>query len=242
MTETAPANWPRRPRRLATVVVDELVDRLVSGELAADQPLPTEPLLCQTFGVSRTVIREAIKSLEGMQLVTAQQGQGTRVRPLADWDLLDPTVLGAVVRHDADNAILEDLVDVRRALESQMAGQAARQATPEALALITERMQELDETLEDTAAYLRADVAFHDAIHAASGNRLGRAIIRKLTVEAYRSLRYVGHPSQEHVQLTHEAHRLVHDAVLSGDEAAAEKAMDEHILESWQRRRPADED
>ncbi|GAA2738234.1 FadR/GntR family transcriptional regulator [Pedococcus aerophilus] len=234
---TVSTPWPRRPRRLATVVIDELVDRLVGGELPVGASLPTEPVLCETFGVSRTVVREAVKALETMRLVTAQQGQGTRIRPLADWDLFNPTVLSAVVRHDADNAILEDLVDVRRTLEARMAGQAAANATPAERAAITERMRELDASMDDAMTYLKADVAFHDAIMIASRNRLGRAMIHNLTVEAYRSLRYVGDPSPEHIRLTNQAHQEVHDAVLSGDAEKASKAMDEHIIESWQRRR-----
>ena len=239
MSEPVPAPWPRRPRRLATAVVEDLVDRLVSGEVPTGGSLPTEPVLCETFGVSRTVVREAVKSLELMRLVTVQQGQGTRLRPLSDWDLLNPTVLSAVVRHDADNSILEDLVDVRRALEGQMAGQAAAKATDEERALITERMAALGDNLDDATAYLKADVAFHDAIMMASGNRMGRAVIHNLTIEAYRSMRYVGDPSPEHLLLTNEAHQLVHDAVLGGDAAKAQQAMDDHILESWLRRRPA---
>ena len=238
MSASVSSPWPRRPRRLATAVVEELVDRLVSDELATGDSLPTEPALCEAFGVSRTVVREAVKALEAMRLVTVQQGQGTRVRPLADWDLLNPTVLSAVVRHDADNSILEDLVDVRRALEAQMAGQAAAHATDAERAAITECMVALDSSVDDATTYLQADVAFHDAIMAASRNRLGRAMIHTVTVEAYRTMRYVGDPSREHIRLTNEAHQQVHDAVLAGDEDAARRAMDAHILESWQRRRP----
>src|SRR4051794_3685126 len=73
-------DWPRRPQRLATAVVEDLVDRIVGGELPTGSALPIEPVLCEMFAVSRTVIREAVKSLEAMQLVTVQQGQGTTVR------------------------------------------------------------------------------------------------------------------------------------------------------------------
>ncbi|MGB3762933.1 MAG: FadR/GntR family transcriptional regulator [Ornithinimicrobium sp.] len=231
--------WPKRPRRLATVLVEELVDRLVGGEVAAGSTLPTEPVLCETFGVSRTVVREAVKSLETMRLVSVQQGQGTRIRPMADWDLVNPIVLSAAVRHDADNAILEDVVDVRRTLESRMAAQAAAHASPAELDTIEERMADLDSSMDDATAYLKADVAFHDAIMVASRNRLGRAMVHTLTVEAYRSLRYVGDPSTEHIRLTHGAHRRILEAVVAGDSALAAAAMDEHIIDSWQRRRPA---
>lgn len=230
--------WPPRPRRLAIAVTAELVDQIVSGRLHAGEDLPTEPALCESFGVSRTVVREAVKALEAMRMVTVQQGQGTRVRPLSDWDLPDPTVLAAVVRHDDENAILEDLVDVRRALEAQMAGQAAARASAAERELITERLRGLETCIGDTARYLEADVAFHDAIMAAARNRLGRAIMHNLTEEAFRSVRYVGDPSPEDVRSTHEAHRALHDAVIGGDVERAERLMDAHIRESWLRRRP----
>ncbi|MEO9153350.1 MAG: FadR/GntR family transcriptional regulator [Lapillicoccus sp.] len=239
MTESSIAEpWPRRPRRLATAVVDELVDRLVGAEIAAGSTLPTEPVLCETFGVSRTVVREAVKSLEAMRLVTVQQGQGTRVRPLPDWDLLDPLVLSAVIRHDAELAILEDLVDVRSALEAQMAGQAAARGDAAQRALISARMTTLGAEVGDPARYLRADVEFHDAIMVASGNRLGRAMIHTLQVEAYRSLRYVGDPTADEMRRSNVAHQAVHDAVVAGHAEAAEAAMREHIIGSWHRRRP----
>lgn len=234
--------WPRRPRRLATAVVEDIVDRLVSDELPAGATLPTEPVLCETFGVSRTVVREAVKSLEGMRLVTVQQGQGTRVRPLADWDLLDPTVLSAVIRHDAELSILEDLVDVRSTLEAQMAGQAAERADEGQRGLITARMAALEREVGDPARYLRADVEFHDAIMIASGNRLGRSMIHTLQVEAYRSLRYVGDPREAEMRTSNVAHRAVHDAVLGRDVEGAHEAMREHIIDSWRRRRPRPRD
>jgi DNA-binding FadR family transcriptional regulator len=239
MGETATLEpWPRRPRRLATAVVEELVERVVAGHFAGGTSLPTEPVLCETFGVSRTVIREAVKALETMRLVKVQQGQGTSVRPLDEWDLLDPMVLAAVVRHDAELAILDDLVDVRRSLESQMAGQAATRLTGDDRALIEQRMAALDADVEDYNRYRVADVAFHDAIHRASGNRLGRAIIQALTEQAYRSLRYVGDPTPDECRLSNVAHRAVMDAVLSGDPGRAAEAMNDHILQSWLRRRP----
>ena len=230
----------RRPRRLATAVIDGLVDRLASGALTAGEALPTEPVLCESFDVSRTVVREAVKALEAMGMVSVQQGQGTTVRSLAEWDLTNPTVLAAVVRHDAESSILEDVVAVRRALESQMARQAAEHADAALKATISERMAELTAALGDKYAYFTADIAFHDAIMAGSGNRLGRAIVRNVQVEAYRSLRYVGGSSPEHLRLTHETHQAVHDAVVAGHGALAERLMDEHIRDSWVRRRPLD--
>ena len=70
MTETPPPQpWPRRPARLATAVIEELVDWIVDGRVAAGEALPTESALCETFGVSRSVLREAVKAVEGMRLI-----------------------------------------------------------------------------------------------------------------------------------------------------------------------------
>lgn len=233
-----PPAWPRRPQRLATAVVAELVDRIVGGQIAGGSTLPTEPSLCETFGVSRTVIREAVKSLEAMRLVKVQQGQGTTVRPFADWDLLNPVVLAATVRHDAELSILEDLIDVRRALEAQMAGQAAARATPAQLSVLESAMARLVAEVDDPMRYLQADLDFHDAIMTASGNRLGRAAIHTINAEAFRSLRYIGDPSPDDCRESNIAHRAVMDAVLARDVELAGRAMNDHIVGSWHRRRP----
>ncbi|MBX6169773.1 MAG: FadR family transcriptional regulator, partial [Thermobispora bispora] len=80
----------KRPRRLGDTVVTYLVDRIVSGAYPVDTVLPTEPELCQEFGVSRTVVRESIKLLEAKGLVKATPGRGTRVLEPIGWNLLDP--------------------------------------------------------------------------------------------------------------------------------------------------------
>lgn len=230
--------WPRRPVRLASAVIDDLVDRIVGGGFLEGGTLPREPNLCDSYGVSRSVIREAIKALETMNLVKVQQGQGTTVLPLDHWDLVNPTVLAAVVRHDAELAILDDLVDVRSALEPQMASQAATRATDSDRKRMIDRMAELERYVDDPDRYALADVAFHDAILAASGNRLGRAIISALTTEAYRSIRYIGEPTHEDREISNLAHRAVLDAVVAGDPDLSAQAMNKHIVDSWRRRRP----
>src|SRR5690349_19369748 len=94
------ASW--RPARFAAVVVEELTQQIVSGELMVDEVLPTEPALCEQFGFSRTVIREALKLLEERGLVRVEQGRGTRVQPRSSWDLLDPLVLRIALDNDRD--------------------------------------------------------------------------------------------------------------------------------------------
>ncbi|MFC0431248.1 FadR/GntR family transcriptional regulator [Kutzneria buriramensis] len=230
--------WPRRPRRLATAVVEDLVDRIVGGEISAGSALPIEPVLCEMFSVSRTVIREAVKSLEGMRLVKVQQGQGTTVRATEDWDLLDPIVLAASIRHDAERSILEDLVDVRRALESQMTAQAAERADAEHLRRIGIALRHVTDEVADASRFFRADIEFHDEIMAASGNRLARAVIRTVNAEAFRSLRYIGEPTLADFEQSNREHRAIYERLIARDAEGAAQAMNEHIRDSWEKRRP----
>src|SRR5690348_2110039 len=96
----APPDWTRRPANLARAVTAELVDRIVRGVHSPGAPLPTEPELCDTFSVSRSVVREAVKILEEKGLVQVRQGSGTVVTPPTRWNMLDELVLAVTVAED----------------------------------------------------------------------------------------------------------------------------------------------
>lgn len=228
---------PKRPARLGAVVVSELLDRIVAGELPQLSTLPNEPTLCEAFGVSRTVIREAVKVLEEKGLLHARQGQGTTVAPYDDWNLLDPMVLAASVRHDEQLRMLDDIVDVRRVLEAQMARQAAANATEAGLAEIKALLTTLAAQVSTPEVYILTDVDFHDAIMRASGNRLARAIVRTVHSEARASTRYNGHPRRGDCEASNAGHARIYERIVARDPDGAAAAMSEHILGSWISRR-----
>jgi DNA-binding FadR family transcriptional regulator len=223
---------------MAVAVVEDLVDRIVGGEFQVGAALPNEAALCARYSASRTVIREALQSAEAMHLVRAQQGQGTIVRPFEDWDLMNPVVLAATVNHDAELAILEDLIDVRRSLESQMAAQAAIRASEEQLAEISADYDRLVAEADDPARHRQIDLEFHDTIMRASGNRLGRAAILAILAEGFRSLRYLGDVTPKDCRLANADHEKVLSRLLARDPEGAALSMNEHIVGSWLRRRP----
>jgi DNA-binding FadR family transcriptional regulator len=150
--------------------------------------------------------------------------------------------LAASVRHDAEPAILEDMVATRRALEAQMAAQAADRADPHLLRRIDAAFALLLAEESDPARLLRADLEFHDTIMVASGNRLGRAVVRTINAEAFRSLRYIGETTLKDCQDSNAEHRLVHERLQAGDAEGAAQAMNDHIRRSWLHRRPAPAD
>jgi DNA-binding FadR family transcriptional regulator len=174
--------WPKRPARLAQAVVESLTDTIVSGAIPPGSTLPVEPDLCETFGVSRITVREAVKSLEAKGLVLARQGYGTTVTSPEEWNLLDPVVLAATVQHDDQLVVLDQLVDIRSTLEAQMTAQAAELATDDDLTAIERLLAQLDEETAVPARFIETDVAFHDRImQASSGSSTPRRARRSCT-------------------------------------------------------------
>lgn len=225
--------WPRRPARLSKAVLAEFTDQIVRGQPPPGGMLPTEPTLCATFGVSRSVIREALKLLEEKGLVHVRQGQGTTVAPIEEWDLLDPVVLDAAIRHDETLAILDDLIEVRVALESQMVRRAATTMTDGELAELGELLRRLDSQLHDPEQYLMTDTLYHDFILRCSKNALGRSIVRSIHGHARGSNRYRGVVGELDLQYSHRGHVAVYESLCRHDPEAAAAAMHEHIMGSW---------
>jgi DNA-binding FadR family transcriptional regulator len=229
---------PRRPARLGTVVQATLIDRIASGELAPGTTLPTEIALCEAFGVSRTVIRESFKVLEEKGLVRIKQGQGTTVEPAERWNLLDPLVLEAAIRHDETLRILDDLIDVRVALECQMARDAAVRMSNAELDALRDALTGLERLIDSTDEYLDADTDYHDMILIGSGNQLGRSIVRSIHRYARASARYHGTSTTRADLLTsHRGHVAICERLCARDTDGAGVAMQDHIMKSWLERK-----
>ncbi|QNP68314.1 FadR family transcriptional regulator [Streptomyces roseirectus] len=232
----APA-WSRRPANLAAAVTAELVERIVRGVHPSGSPLPPEPVLCKTFSVSRTVVREAVKILQEKGLVQVRQGAGTMVTPPAMWNMLDELVLGATIAEDESLAVLDHLVATRRALESDMANVAARLADAEALERLRALVERMDELVDDPAAYQEEDRAFHDTVMQASGNRIGRGVVRALERQVVDSARYTGLTGRAFCVASNQGHRRIYERIAAHDPRGASEAMFTHITQAWVVRR-----
>jgi DNA-binding FadR family transcriptional regulator len=226
-----------RPARLSVVVVKVLVDGIVSGRYPSGSLLPPEPVLCQSFDVSRSVVREAMKALEEKGLVRARQGHGTTITPPEDWNLLDPVVLEAMIHADETMQTLDQLVDVRVALECDMARTAADSMTDAELAELGAILEELESQLKDAEHYLETDTRYHDFIMRCSGNRLGRSIIRAIHPHARASTRYNPPTDDADLGRAHAGHVTIYEHLRQRDGEAAAAAMQEHIRGTWQLRK-----
>jgi DNA-binding FadR family transcriptional regulator len=160
----------RSRRNLCGQVVDDLGRQILAGAVKPGDPLPQEWTLCEEMGVSRTVVREAIKSLAAKGLVESRAKRGTIVRPSRAWNYLDPQVLDWQARADEDGRYLFHLTELRRAIEPTAAGMAAERATDEALRLIEQAYDEMARTADSVEDFLKADIRFHAEILHATGN------------------------------------------------------------------------
>ncbi|WP_082159455.1 FadR/GntR family transcriptional regulator [Micromonospora sp. HK10] len=239
---TAAPAWTRRPANLAAAVTAELVERIVRGVHPSGSPLPPEPVLCETFSVSRTVVREAVKILQEKGLVQVRQGAGTTVTPPAMWNMLDELILGATIAEDESLGVLDDLVVTRRLLESDMANVAARLADDAAIDQLRILVDRMDELVDDHVAYHQHDRAFHDTVMQASGNRIARAVVRALESQVVNTARYMGRTERALCVASNAGHRRVYERIAARDPDGAAEAMFTHITEAWvvRRRGPGD--
>lgn len=225
------------PARMGVAVVEDLVNVIVSGELKPGDSLPPEGPLSAQFGVSRTVIRESMKRVEEKGLVTVAQGRGTQVQPTSSWNILDRVVLTALINNDDSLGVLDELSVVRARLEGVMAGTTAVARSQSQLEALREHLETMRASLDDSQAYRTADVFFHEAVMEFSGNRLAESIARILFERALESTRYHGVDPVRNFEMTLEEHQAVFDAIAGQQADAAERLMNAHIIDSWQRRR-----
>lgn len=235
--DSAPPAWARRPANLARAVTAELVERIVRGVHPSGTPLPPEPALCETFSVSRTVVREAVKILQEKGLVQVRQGTGTLVTPPAMWDMLDELVLGATIAEDDSLAILDDVVVTRRVLETDMANVAARLADQETIDRLRALVDRMDELVDDHVRYHEHDRLFHDTVMQASGNRIARAVVRAMESQVAHTARYMGRTERALCVASNQGHRRIYERIAAHDPDGAAEAMFTHITEAWLVRR-----
>ena len=165
---------PRHRSRggLHDAVVRALARRILGGEIPPGAPLPTESRLTGELGVSRSVVREAIRVLADKGLIVVRPKTGSQVRPPRDWNQLDPDILEWRAEAASDPKFFSDLVELRRSIEPAAAELAATRATAEAIQAIEEAYRGMERAGGREEAVVRPDVAFHRAILEASGNDL----------------------------------------------------------------------
>lgn len=229
--------WSRRPGRFASVVVEELGQQIISGRLAPSTVLPTEPVLCEQFGFSRTVIREGVKLLEERGLVRVEQGRGTTVQSRDAWNLLDPVVIRIALEYDTDMSLLDSLISVRQVLEGDMARVAATRLTDEQLAVLRENLEQMEASLADYERFRGFDTAFHAIIMGASGNEVGLSVVRAIHRHGGVRPPLASASDRASLERTTAEHRAIYEALAGRDGTLAGELVSNHIESAWAERR-----
>jgi DNA-binding FadR family transcriptional regulator len=214
------------PVRLPAQIAEHLMERILDGRLQPGARLPTEQKLCETFGVSRNVVREAISRLRSDGLVQARQGVGAFVSATATqppWHI-DLESL-------ADAEAFRMLFELRAILEIEVAALAAERATAATLDEIERSLEMLRQSDHGTEASVDADIAFHRAVAAAAGNSYVSTFVGFVAYRIKQSIVAARRKSDLHegVLTTLNEHTTIYEAIRDRDKGRARETMRTHI-------------
>lgn len=204
--------------------VDHLGEAIVAGHYAPGASIPPEPVLGESLGVSRTVVREVIKSLAAKGLVSTGPKVGTRVLPEDQWNWFDPDVIAWQSKAGLTPEFLRDLQDLRRIVEPAAVRLAAERATAQDIAAIEAAYQGMARAVKEGGDYVTHDLRFHQGLLQACRNRMlihmSRALGALLRTSFELSTSRKGAPAS-----SLPLHRAVLDAVIARNAAKAEKSV-----------------
>jgi len=227
----------RRPpaRTLQSQVLDQLGIAIVGGEFPPETTLPIDATLQARFGVSRTVLREALKALAAKNLITSRARIGTVVLPRREWSLFDPDVLAWHFETGPDIAFLRSLAEIRIGLELESVALAAARRSDGQLAQMFACVDGMAGA-SDTAEFARSDLEFHRAVAEASGNPF-MASIAGLVDLALATAFTISSPVEDGDarDVTVDHHRRVAQAIGARDAEGARAAMRIVIAEGFDR-------
>ena len=218
------ANDPARSH--TAHVLREIGLGIVSGRYPQHAILPGDAELMARFGVSRTVLREAMKTLAGKGLIQARARVGTRVRDKSAWNLFDPEVLIWHAQSGFDPEFLGYLGEMRMALEPEAAALACARRTPLQLQQLYGWIEQMGADGVSREGFVAADLNFHLCVANAAGNPFLRSISTLIEV-ALVALLTISSPADDPVRHLQSvaAHRAVADAIARRDTEAAREAM-----------------
>lgn len=215
----------QQPSRLYEQIVEQIEASVVNGTLKSGDQLPPERELADSFGVSRTAVREAIKTLREKGLVEAFPGRGTFITNQTAQAMRDSI---ARIARSAQTDGFGHLVEVRELLEPAIAARAAASAGEDDLSAMREAVAAMDAALDKVDAYIEADLDFHLALAEASGNPVFLTLIDSIVVllrEQRSRISFVpGGPERGQFH-----HKRILAAVEARNAEAASEAMRQHM-------------
>ena len=223
ITDSERAILDNKQERLNISVANVLGRRIVTGNLPENFLLPKEQELWETFGVSRTVLREAVKALVEKGIIRTRQKAGTLVNPRSEWNLFDKDILVWLFERGLDKQFLYDIVELRSSIEPAVVKLAAVRATEQDI----ERLEQAYEAMvsaKTAEEHCSADVQFHMTIFEACKNELllqFRTVIKVILECSFRIQQRSSFHSEEGLNL----HKKILDKIKRRDADGGEAFM-----------------
>lgn len=206
-------------KNLSYVLAEKLAQRILKGDYPAGSILPGEMELGDLYGVSRTAVREAVKTLAAKGMLLPRPRIGTRVMPRSHWNFLDKELIAWWMTKDNFSHVVEEFLIMRNSLEPQACALAAinsNEAQRAKLAQLMAQMTELQHTF-DRQRWIEVDMAYHEIIYEMSGNPFMTSF-----ANLFRSIYYnyfTAITDNEVIKL--DLHQAIVDAITQGEEQAA---------------------
>jgi GntR family transcriptional repressor for pyruvate dehydrogenase complex len=214
---------------LSVQAAHQIRELIRSGELNKGDRLPSERELSGHLGVSRTVVREAIKMLRASGVLKARIGVGTFVAEDLVNILEDPLSYS----NDPESKKIDDLQQVREVLEPTIAALAAQNATEESIAKMEQAIFEMERNMSNGHKYIEADNVFHITLAEATGNSVFVLMVNSI-VDLLQAARRLAISSPGAAERSSFCHRQILNAIKARDPGEACNAMDEHMQQTKQ--------
>ncbi|MFH2074729.1 MAG: FadR/GntR family transcriptional regulator [Pseudomonadota bacterium] len=197
------------------------------GKLKRGDHLPSERELAEAFKVSRTTVREAIRTLESMKLLQSRQGNGTYVLVSSEEALIQP--LAAALFKEKDD--IRDIFYIRKIIEPHVAELAAENATPQEIEEMERILRKQEECIGHRENIIETNSDFHNLIVKATKNRVMERLIVVLIdlLKKSREKSLMEGENNERAKRSLEGHQRVLSAIKNGDCDAARKSMLQHL-------------
>ncbi len=228
----------RFERNIHTSLAGRLGREIVSGIHPPGSLLPSAAEMCGRFSVSRTVLREAYSVLTAKAMIVARPKIGTRVRPMADWNMLDPEVLSWHLQTTPTENFVAELFVLRQMVEPEAAALAAKAHSRATIDRIAEAYRRMDQFKDGAGDLIGADLDFHMGILDATGNHFLTALggLIRTSLECTFELSWEGASRIQDDRL--HQHRGIFEAISDGSPELAKIRMTE-LLGELDERHPA---
>lgn len=215
-----------RARSAQDQVVHDLATAILRGDFPEGSILPAEAEMVERFAVSRTVLREAMKTLAAKGLLISKTKVGTRIRDHVDWNMFDPDVLAWRLEIGLDRRFLESLYEIRLAVEPAAAALAAIRRSDADVVRLRSLIDDISRPGHDRSSFALADLALHLEIGAVSGNPFMRSLSSIIEAALMATFTRMS-PTEDPRRLAFVAnnHAAIVDAIAQRNSAAAALAM-----------------